>query len=207
MYYNVQHIECEVKQETKQKNKNEFFNKKQQTFFGFLFVAVLCFNIFNLGINLTSLSSFAQKIISAYAGNDQIGKIKYVDNIDGDGTQMVFNFFDIDYMLPFKNGKIVKTDEGKFMVYGGNDCLVVCPYKSSVKEIINEGLKKTIVLDCGFSVNMFLIGLDNIGVKLGQKLNKGDKIGLCFDSILEAKITFKGKIYDKIKVVDGKISL
>ena len=159
MHYNVQNIEGKVKQEAKSKNRIEGFNKKQQTLFGFIFVFILSFNIFNLGINLTSISSFAQKIISSYAGNDQIGKIKYVDNIEGDGTQMVINFFDIDYMLPFKNGKVVKTEEGKFMVYGGNDCLVVCPYKSSVKDITNEGLKKTIVLDCGFSVNMFLIGL------------------------------------------------
>ena len=209
MQYNVKNIEGTIKQETKKqcKNKRAVFSKKQQTMFGFLFVFILSFNIFNLGVNLSGVSNFAKKIISSYAGGDQIGKIKYVDSTSGENTSMVFSFFDIDYMLPFKNGAVSQTEDGRIFINGGSDCLVVCPYKSTVKEILNEGLKKTVVLDCGFSVNMFLINLDNVGVKVGQSLNKGDKIGLCFDSILETKITFRGKTYDKIRVVDGKLSL
>ena len=204
MYNNVKQVEGNVKQE---KSRFVCFTKKQQSFFGVLFVFIVTFNIFNVGLYATGIGGFAKRIISSYYSGEQIGKIKYVDTIEGSGANMVFSFFDIDYMLPFKNGVVSKGEDGTLIINGGSDCLVVCPYKSTVKEIINDNLKKTIILDCGFNVCMHLGNLDNVGVKEGQVLNKGDKIGLCFDSIIKAKITYKNKVYDKIKVSDGKISL
>ena len=189
------------------KKEGSYLTKKQQSFFSVLFIFILTFNIFNLGLATTNIGEFARRIISAYQGGEQIGKIKYVDNTEGGSANMVFSFFDIDYMLPFKNGVVSKGEDGKLFINGGSDCLVVCPYKSTVKEISNQNLKKTVVLDCGFNVCMHLANLDNVGVKVGQNLNKGDKIGVCFDSVIEAKITYKGNVYDKIKVTDGKISL
>ena len=194
--------------ENRDKNaKSVAFSKRQQTLFGFLFAIVLTLNIFNLTLGGTNVGQFAKRIISAYYGGEQIGKIKYVDSSTDGGANMVFSFFNIDYMLPFKNGTAYQNENGQIFINGAGDCLVVCPYKSVVKEITNENLKKTVVLDCGFNVCMFLINLDNVGVKVGQSLNKGDKIGMCFDSIIEAKITYKGKVYDKIKIKDGKFSL
>ncbi|MBQ7579301.1 MAG: hypothetical protein IJT25_02075 [Clostridia bacterium] len=204
MYNGVKNINCDVKV----KNENRVvLSKKQQTFFGFFLILIVCFNLLNISLANSDIGTYAKKIINFYASsNDDIGKIKYVDSQEN-GASMVFNFIDIDYCLPFKNGAVSQNDDGRIFVQGGSDVMVVCPYKSTVKEIVNENLKKTVVLDCGFSVNMLIINLDNVGVKVGAKLNKGDKIGVCFDSLLEIKVTFKGKLFDKIKVVDGKLSL
>lgn len=51
------------------------------------------------------------------------------------------------------------------------------------------------------------MGLDNVGVAVGNKVKKGDVVGICNASVIEASATYQNKPYTKYKVKDGKLSL
>ena len=167
---------------------------------------VVSLNLLGITLESSLVGTYAKRLVSYYSSEEQVGKIKFVSTEEENYLE-VMSMVSIDYDMPFENGVVSMNENKQIFVEGNGEVLVRCPYPSRVADIILDGTKHTVVLDCGFNINVSLIGLDNVGVKISNKLKKGDEIGIALASIIELKITHKNKPVEGLKVVDGRLCL
>lgn len=209
---NIKSEECEEVLNNplnKKSSKTNFSCKKKQVMFSWLFICLVFFNLCGLTLSSTNLSTYVKRIVASFSPNtESIGKIKFVTN---DYTEEdfleVISMLDFSYQMPFKTGVATQNEDGKIFITSSNDIMVLCCYDSTVCDIQVENNKKTVTFDCGFKVKVKYIGLDNVGVKVGNKLKKGDVVGTSLASIIEIQVLYKDKPFNKIKVKDGKLSI
>ena len=212
--YNILEVKSVVKEDTVENykvsshfcvNKNR---KRHQTLGGwflivFCFVSVFLVQSFQVGY----FSNGVKQIVSSWAPSENIGKLKFVSSEES-GSEYAMSFFSIDYSLPFPNGTVTEGSEpGEFIVDGDGEVLVVAPYKSKVKEIGVSDNKRTITFDCGFSVKVVYLNLDNVGVNVSDSVKKGDGVGVANSSVVKVRVYFRDKLYTKIKLKDNKLSI
>lgn len=237
MYNNVENISCEFKMQDKgklnltehsfsdkkiktndinkvdkneldSKKNNPLVSKKKQVIFGWVFICVLFINLCGISIGTTNLSTYVKRIIASWAPNtENIGKIKFVSNENQDDFMEVISMIDVSFTMPFPAGVATQNEDGRIFINGNGDIMVVCCYNSTVSNIEIENTKKNVTFDCGFGIKVKYIGLDNVGVEVGNKLKKGDKVGTSMSSMIEVQVYYKDKIFDKIKVKNGKLSI
>lgn len=191
------------------KNDNKklnLFSRKTQTFFS-LFLIIFCFTSFSIVSLIENSFGYSIKnIVASWSPNVDIGKLKFVDNQNGETSQVV-SLFNIDYCLPFENSTLSEGENGSIKVYGNGECLVRACYNSKVVKIDNNETKRNITFDCGFNIKIVYSGLDNVGVKVNQNVKKGENIGVSNSSLITVSFLYKGNPYTKVKVENGKLSL
>lgn len=235
MYNNVKNVDCEFKMQANESAVHSFCvkeskcdaekengkvelqllkkdkplaSKRKQVFFGWLFICVIFINLCGISIGTTNLSTYVKRIIASWApNNENIGKIKFVSNENQDDFMEVISLLDFSFTMPFKAGVATQNEDGKIFINGNGDIMVVCCYNSTVNNIEIENAKKIVTFDCGYGIKVKYIGLDNVGVEVGNKLKKGDNVGTSLASMIEVQVYYKDKIFDKLKVKDGKISI
>lgn len=184
-----------------------YIKRKKQTIFSWVIFGLVFFNLCGLSVGGFSAASYVSRIVESWAaGNENIGKIKFVST-DEDDIIGVTNMLDFSFSLPFKNGTIEKLENGNLRVSGGGDIVVYACYGSKVVAVEDGEKGRDITFDCGFGIKVKYMGLDNVGVAVGNKVKKGDVVGICNASVIEASATYQNKPYTKYKVKDGKLSL
>lgn len=189
----------------KESKKPYLVSKKSLAFCSFALIFVVFFSTFFALPYENKMSSFLTRIVSSWvAGNGSIGKIKFVSN---DNVEEAVNLFDIKFSVPFKNGTLTQNDDGTIVADGKGEVMVVCAYPSTVKKINDVDGKRTVTFDCGYGVTVTYYNLDNIGVKVGNRLKRDDAVGVCNDSVMKIEILHNGKKIKKLKVKNGTLSL
>ena len=236
MYNNIENIECTVKLQSgktdgnpsdldkhdtnsypnSEKNgkivniktkKSNVFSRKKQMVFGCFLVCLIFVNLCGVCLGATTISDYVKRIVASWAPNSDIGKIKFVSTDGYDDFMEVISMGVFDFTLPFKAGYATQNDEGRIFINGNGEIMVVSCYDCTVSDIeVSEG-KKNVTFDLGYNIKVVYIGLDNIGVEVGNKLSKGESVGTSKSSMIEIQVLYKNKVFDKFKVNDGKISL
>ncbi|MBO4570006.1 MAG: hypothetical protein J5689_02180 [Clostridia bacterium] len=183
-----------------------FFSKRVQTLFTFVLLGLSLFSFYTISYFDFGFSYSIKNIIASWSPSDNIGKLKFVDNINS-GASEVLSLFSVDYCLPFENAKLEQGDSGNIVISGNGDVIVKACYDSIVDSITDFDLKRNITFDCGYSIKIIYSGLDNVGVKVNQRVKKGDEVGISNSSLITVTILYNDQVYDKIKIENGKLSL
>lgn len=192
-----------MKNETK---KGILTSKKHQVFFSFVLLGLMLFSAYFVSVDDGKIASFFSRITSSWvAGNEDIGKIKFVtseDIIEASGSM-----FEIKFSMPFAGGNLIQNEDGTIYAQGNGEVMVVCAYPSTVKSIEEIDGKRKVVFACGYGVTVVYYNLDNIGVKVGNKLKRDAAVGVCNDSLMRIEVLHKGKPIKNLKVKNGSLSL
>ncbi|MCR5553725.1 MAG: M23 family metallopeptidase [bacterium] len=186
--------------------KINFFSKRVQTLFTFVLLSFSLFSFYAITYFDFGFSYSIKNIITSWSPNENIGKLKFVDNING-GASEVLSSFSVDYCLPFENAELCQGDNGSIVVSGNGDVIVRACYDAIVSLVNDSDLKRNITFDCSYSIKIVYSGLDNVGVKVNQQVKKGEEVGISNSSLITVTILYNDLVYDKIKVENGKLSL
>ena len=186
--------------------KISFFSKRIQTLFSFVLLCFSLISFYRINYLDFGFSYSIKNIIASWSPNENIGKLKFVDNING-GASEVLSLFSVDYCLPFENVQLSQGENGSIIVSGNGDVIVRACYDSIVTSITDSNLKRNITFDCGYSIKIVYSGLDNVGVKANQRVKKGEEVGISNLSLITVTILYNDSVYDKIRVENGKLSL
>jgi|GEM_PF-5791649 len=181
-------------------------SKKRQVLFSWAFVTIAVLSVFTFFSGGNYFGDSIKRVVASWQPSENIGKLKYVST-DLTNSVEVTELFDIDYCLPFENATLSEGENGRIIVNGNGEIVVRACYKSKVSDIGTIETKRTVTLDCGFGVKVVYYHLDNVGVVVKNKVNKGDSIGVANNSVIEIGFTFRNKPYTKVKVENGKLSL
>ena len=164
---------------------------------------ICCLTFGTLGISSSSLymSQDVKNVVSSWVPKTDLGKLKFVLNQTDEEV-----FSHVSYLsMPFENTYITQETNGSFLVNGLGGMVVKSCLKGKVSLI--EGDKtKTIHISHGKGLSSIYSNIDNVGVKVGDIVEKNSPIGVSEKSVINFQLLFRNKPISGLVVKDGEMS-
>lgn len=171
------------------------------------FICFLTFGSFGsfLFENLSIVNEIRQITASWSPNISDLGKLKYVINNDLEFEQDVFAGIE-ELCMPFENNYLTELESGVFEVNGLGGLVVKSCLVGVVTKIENVEGKKNVYISHGKSLISVYEGLDSVGVKKGDNVQKNSPIGVSVDSVIKFKMLYKNNILGGLTIKDGELS-
>lgn len=192
--------------ESKSEAKNNFvMNQKRLRSFSVIFICLLTFAISGIGLSSLNLSREIKSITASWSPNiADLGKLKFVNNDEVGYTQTLAS---IDEMrMPFENNFVEEVSSGVFLVNGLGGVVVKSCLDGKVSKVDENDGTKTVTLLHGKSLVSVYELLDNVGVKVGDKIEKNTPLGVSYSSVIRLKLLYKNKVLAGLEVKDGVLT-
>ena len=195
-----------VKVEVKNIQNNKcLVSLKKLRIISLFFICILSFGVMGFSLSTTGLSKEVKYITSSWAPNiSGLGKLKYVDNskIESD----IEAFLTAESMsMPFENNYATEVEDGVFLVNGLGGIVVRCCLAGKVIKIENDNIKKSVYVSHGKGLVSVYENLDNIGVEVGDAVEKNTAIGVSESSLVQFKMLYKNKVLAGLSIKNGEI--
>lgn len=179
--------------------------RKNLHFFSALFMFILSLSCLGFSFSSLKIAGEVRHITSYWAPNlTGLGKLKFVS--DGDELYSQAAATVEEFSPPFENSFITKSSDGIFMVNGLGGMVVKACLEGVVSQIKNDGTKKSVTISHASNLKTVYEGIDTLGVKEGNRVDKNTPIGVCEDSFITFKILYKNKLMGGITISDGEFS-
>ena len=193
---------CEYCQQSKNKQvKKGCVTKRSLHLFSLFFICFLTFGTLGLSSSNFYLSQDVKSVVSSWVPKTDLGKLKFVLNQTEEEV-----FAHVSYLsMPFDNTYITKETNGTFLVNGLGGMVVKSCLKGKVTEIVGDKTK-TIHISHGKGLSSIYSNIDNVGVKVGDVVEKNSPIGVSEKSIINFQLLFRNKPISGLIVKDGEMS-
>ena len=197
-YKNIEYKESEVKS-----SKTPVIKKKNLHILGLFLVVCLSFSCLGISLSSLGLSTEVKHILSSWSPNiTDLGKLKFVT-----GELSEEAIADIESLeLPFNNNYITEVSGGVFQIDGLGGMMVKACMNGKVQSIEREGDKKTITIAHSNNLKTVYSGIDTLGVKEGDGVNKNTPLGVSLSSKIIFKILYRNKAIAGLTVSNGEFS-
>lgn len=168
------------------------------------FVLLVTFSCMGLTISNTSIAAEVRQITSYWTPNlTDLGKLKFVSE---EQTEMEVLSSVGEMSMPFASVFVDEVDEGIFEVNGLGSMVVHACLKGEVSKIENDEGVKTIILSHGKNLKTCYAGINTLGVKKGDKVEKNTPLGICSSSKIIFTVLYKDKVLAGLSVKDGEFT-
>lgn len=185
-------------------------NYKKTSKLGVLFLSLIMtifmsfFACFLLIEHNNTINTQLLKVVEKVFTPKDFGKIKFVDTL-GDFDKEAYAVLE-GFSIPFS--ACLSTQVGEtFLLNSPSEITVKCAGSGVVESIKTDEktLKKSVTIRHKYDLKTEYYLLDNVGVKVGDKVEKNTILGLSFSMNVGFKITYKNSIVKGLEIVDGNL--
>lgn len=193
-----------IKQNKKMHDKSQVVSKKSLHLLSTFFILFITLGLFGFSLRHLSLSNEIRNITSSWAPNIQgLGKLKFVINQD-ELEEDVFSSLEL-MAMPFENSNSKEMEQGVFLINGLGSLLVKSCMGGKVIKVDGEA-KKTVHVSHGKGLVSVYSGIDMLGVKVNDKVEKNTPLGVSESSEISFKVLYKNKPMAGLTVKDGELT-
>lgn len=181
-------------------------SQQKLRFFGVVFLLIITSGIFGFSLTNLGLCEEVKNITASWSPSvPDLGKLKFVDKQNYLTDQEVSA--NISAMeMPFENTFVEQTSTGEFIVNGLGGLIVKSCLGGKVNNIAQNGSYKKVTVSHGKGLISIYDMLDNVTVKLGDKIEKNTPLGISLTSKIKLTVLFKDKLIAGLTVVDGEMT-
>lgn len=188
----------------KVKKTESVIKKRSLNFLGSFFVLLISFSCMGLTISNTSIATEVRQITSYWVPNlTDLGKLKFVSE---EQTELEALALVQEISMPFESVFVDEVETGVFEVNGLGALVVHACLKGEVCDIQNSNGQKSITLTHGKNLKTCYEGIDTLGVKKGDKVEKNTPLGISNSSKVIFTVLYKDKVLAGLSVKDGEFT-